>query len=290
LTFFWYDTQTNLFLRMGDHIYKLVLIGDSAVGKTSLFLRFVDGVFSESSANLTGIEFKPKTITIEGRPVHLQVFDTAGQERFRTITSSFYRNANGIMVVYDITDQATFSNVKSWMQEIQRFASASVSKVLVGNKSDLEDQRVVPSSTAKELADGLAIPFYETSAKTGANVELVFTQIAADVVRSQSRGTFGGSSGDTAKLESAPIDKGKKKVLRPFKAEKNKSLVFLELFLPAGAHFGQPYLHSIGDLNFYLFPPCKKKNVVGCIGIKVLGGSSRDIGVLFSLDGVICSR
>jgi len=96
------------------------------------------------------------------------------------------------------------------MQEIQRFASASVSKVLEGNKTDLEDQRVVPTSTAKELADGLAIPFFETSAKTGANVEAAFMQIAVDVVRSQSRGTFGSSS-ETAKLDSAPIEKGKKR-------------------------------------------------------------------------------
>lgn len=165
--------------------FKLLLIGDSSVGKSSLLLRFTDNTFQEGTVNLTSVDFKTKNIIVDGKTVQLQVWDTAGQERFRTITSSFYRGAHGIIVVYDITDQATFNNVKLWMQEIQRYASAGVCKMLVGNKMDLEDRRAVSTSTAKEYADGLAIPFMETSAKTGQDVDQAFQRLSEEITRQQ---------------------------------------------------------------------------------------------------------
>lgn len=168
--------------------FKLLLIGDSSVGKSSILLRFCDNTFQEGTVNLTSVDFKTKTILVDNKPVQLQVWDTAGQERFRTITSSFYRGAHGIIVVYDITDQGTFNNVKLWMQEIQRYASAGVCKMLVGNKTDLDDRRVVGTSTAKEYADGLSIPFLETSAKTGAEIEKAFQKLTDEVLRQQAGG------------------------------------------------------------------------------------------------------
>jgi len=163
--------------------FKLLLIGDSSVGKSSLLLRFCDNVFQEGTVNLTSVDFKTKNITIEGKTVQLQVWDTAGQERFRTITSSFYRGAHGIIVVYDISDQATFNNVKLWMQEIQRYAAGGVCKMLVGNKVDLEEKRVISTSTAKDYADGLGISFMETSAKTGLDVDKAFERLATEIVQ-----------------------------------------------------------------------------------------------------------
>jgi len=163
--------------------FKLLLIGDSSVGKSSLLLRFCDNVFQEGTVNLTSVDFKTKNITIEGKTVQLQVWDTAGQERFRTITSSFYRGAHGIIVVYDISDQATFNNVKLWMQEIQRYATGGVCKMLVGNKVDLEEKRVIASSTAKDYADGLGISFIETSAKTAQDVDKAFERVATEIVQ-----------------------------------------------------------------------------------------------------------
>lgn len=133
--------------------------------------------------NLTSVDFKTKNITIDGKMVQLQVWDTAGQERFRTITSSFYRGAHGIIVVYDISDQATFNNVKLWMQEIQRYAAGGVCKMLVGNKVDLEDRRVISTSTAKDYAEGLGIGFIETSAKTGTDVEKAFERLTTEIVQ-----------------------------------------------------------------------------------------------------------
>jgi len=168
--------------------FKLLLIGDSSVGKSSILLRFCDNTFQEGTVNLTSVDFKTKTVLVDNKPVQLQVWDTAGQERFRTITSSFYRGAHGIIVVYDITDQGTFNNVKLWMQEIQRYASAGVCKMLVGNKIDLDDRRVVGTSTAKEYADGLSIPFLETSAKTGGDIEKAFQKLTDEVLRQQAGG------------------------------------------------------------------------------------------------------
>lgn len=148
-------------------------------------LRFCDNTFQEGTVNLTSVDFKTKNLTIDGRTIQLQVWDTAGQERFRTITSSFYRGAHGIIVVYDISDQATFNNVKLWMQEIQRYASAGVCRMLVGNKVDLVDRRVVEYNTAKEYADGLSIPFAETSSKTGQEVDKVFEKLSLEIMRQQ---------------------------------------------------------------------------------------------------------
>jgi Ras-related protein Rab-1A len=111
----------------------------------------------------------------------LQIWDTAGQERFRTITSSYYRGAHGIIVVYDVTDADTFTNVKTWLQEIDRYASEGVNKLLVGNKSDLSTKRQVEFATAKEFADRLGIPFLETSAKNSTNVEQAFLTMAKQI-------------------------------------------------------------------------------------------------------------
>ncbi|KAJ1994846.1 ras GTPase [Dimargaris cristalligena] len=164
-----------------DYLFKLLLIGDSGVGKSCLLLRFADDTYTESYISTIGVDFKIRTIELEGKTVKLQIWDTAGQERFRTITSSYYRGAHGIIVVYDVTDTDTFTNVKQWLQEIDRYASEGVSKLLVGNKSDLEDKKVVEYTVAKEFADQLGVPFLETSAKDSTNVEQAFLTMAKQI-------------------------------------------------------------------------------------------------------------
>jgi len=161
-----------------DHLFKLLLIGDSGVGKSSLLLRFADNTFSDSFIATIGVDFKIRTIDINGSQVKLQIWDTAGQERFRTITSSYYRGAHGIIVVYDITNPDSFQNVRKWLQEINRYASENVQKILVGNKADLVSERKVSYEDAKELADELGVAFLETSAKNASNVELAFENMA----------------------------------------------------------------------------------------------------------------
>ncbi|OAL25485.1 hypothetical protein AYO22_04804 [Fonsecaea multimorphosa] len=164
-----------------DYLFKLLLIGDSGVGKSCLLLRFADDTYTESYISTIGVDFKIRTIELDGKTVKLQIWDTAGQERFRTITSSYYRGAHGICVVYDVTDMDSFNNVKQWLQEIDRYATEGVNKLLVGNKSDMSDKKVVEYTMAKEFADSLGIPFLETSAKNASNVEQAFLTMARQI-------------------------------------------------------------------------------------------------------------
>ncbi|KRH06047.1 hypothetical protein GLYMA_16G001700v4 [Glycine max] len=164
-----------------DYLFKLLLIGDSSVGKSCLLLRFADDSYVDSYISTIGVDFKIRTVELEGKTVKLQIWDTAGQERFRTITSSYYRGAHGIIIVYDVTEMESFNNVKQWLNEIDRYANDSVCKLLVGNKSDLVDNKVVDSLTAKAFADELGIPFLETSAKDSINVEQAFLTMTAEI-------------------------------------------------------------------------------------------------------------
>jgi len=164
-----------------DYLFKLLLIGDTGVGKSCLLLRFADDTFTENYISTIGVDFKIRTIELEGKTIKLQIWDTAGQERFRTITSSYYRGAHGIIVVYDVTDLETFTHVTSWLEEIERYACENVNKLLVGNKSDMTTKKVVEFSMAKEQADQFKIPFLETSAKNATNVEQAFMKMAAEI-------------------------------------------------------------------------------------------------------------
>merc|ERR1711981_1048737 len=164
-----------------DYLFKLLLIGDSGVGKSCLLLRFADDTYTESYISTIGVDFKIRTLELDGKTVKLQIWDTAGQERFRTITSSYYRGAHGIIVVYDVTDQESFNNVKQWLNEIDRYASEKVNKMLVGNKNDLTSKKAVDYNTAKEFADSLSLSFLETSAKNATNVEQAFITMAAEI-------------------------------------------------------------------------------------------------------------
>jgi len=164
-----------------DYLFKLLLIGDSGVGKSCLLLRFADDTYTESYISTIGVDFKIRTLELDGKTIKLQIWDTAGQERFRTITSSYYRGAHGIIVVYDVTYMESFNNVKQWLNEIDRYASEKVNKMLVGNKSDLTSKKAVDYNTAKEFADTLSLSFLETSAKNATNVEQAFITMAAEI-------------------------------------------------------------------------------------------------------------
>jgi len=168
-----------------ENFFKLLVIGDSGVGKSSLLVRFSDGTFSDSFITTIGVDYKVKNLEIDGKPVKLQIWDTAGQERFRTITSSYYRAANGILLVYDITEYETFKGISKWITEINRYASEDLVKILIGNKCDLVSERKVPYETGSELAQQLGIDFYETSAKEKVNVEKSFEKLARKLVGSE---------------------------------------------------------------------------------------------------------
>ena len=164
-----------------DYIFKIVIIGDSGVGKSCMLLRFADNEFTDSYISTIGVDFKIKTLNVEGTNVKLQIWDTAGQDRFRTITSSYYRHAQGIIIAYDITDRQSFSNVQKWLEEITRYATEDVAKLIVGNKCDLESERVVKFEDGKQMANSFDIPFIETSAKSSTNVINAFMEMATTI-------------------------------------------------------------------------------------------------------------
>ncbi|KAM3873303.1 protein ENTREP3 [Diretmus argenteus] len=170
-----------------DFLFKLLLIGDSGVGKTCLIIRFAEDNFNTTYISTIGIDFKVKTIDVDGKKVKLQVWDTAGQERFKTITTAYYRGAMGIILVYDITDEKSFENIQNWMKSIKENASAGVSRMLLGNKCDIEAKRKVSKETGEKLAKDHGIRFFETSAKSSINVEESFMALARDILQKTSR-------------------------------------------------------------------------------------------------------
>ncbi|CAH3153686.1 unnamed protein product [Porites evermanni] len=166
-----------------DYLFKLVLIGDSGVGKTCIIFRFVENKFDSSFITTIGIDFKIRTVEIDGKKIKLQIWDTAGQDRFETITSTCYRGAHGIMLVYDVTDEKSFRNIPRWIRKTEELASPDVTKMLVANKCDLEKRRLVTKERGELLARNLELPYKEISALSNLNVEDAFSLILKRVFK-----------------------------------------------------------------------------------------------------------
>lgn len=196
-----------------DYLFKLVLIGDSGVGKSCLLLRFADDNFTDSYISTIGVDFRFRTINIDDKTVKLQIWDTAGQERFRTITSAYYRGADGIIMVYDVTSAESFDHVEEWLSEVDRYANENTSKLLVGNKADLVEEKQVSEETAQGFADKLGISFLETSAKTATNVDNAFLTMANELIKTKQASNPGGADNKASGVVLQKIDpkKGKKK-------------------------------------------------------------------------------
>uniref|UniRef100_A0A914ZV65 Ras-related protein Rab-10 n=1 Tax=Parascaris univalens TaxID=6257 RepID=A0A914ZV65_PARUN len=165
-----------------DLLFKLLLIGDSGVGKTCILYRFSDDAFNTTFISTIGIDFKIKTIELKGKKIKLQIWDTAGQERFHTITTSYYRGAMGIMLVYDITNAKSFDNIAKWLRNIDEHASEDVEKMLLGNKCDMADRRVVSRERGEKIANDHGIRFLETSAKANIQIDKAFYDLAEAIL------------------------------------------------------------------------------------------------------------
>ncbi|KZT51951.1 ras-domain-containing protein [Calocera cornea HHB12733] len=163
---------------------KILLIGDSSVGKSSLLLRFADQSFlsEEEGSTTIGVDFKVQRIEVDGTKYKLSIWDTAGQERFRTITSSYYRGAQGVILVYDVSNRESFDDLPRWINEIDTYCGPSVAKVIVGNKIDKEFSRRVPTTEGQAYADRMESMFLEASAKRGIAVDDVFQTVVRKIV------------------------------------------------------------------------------------------------------------
>ncbi|XP_078737094.1 ras-related protein Rab-27A-like [Lampetra fluviatilis] len=193
--------------RMGDYDYliKLLALGDSGVGKTSFLHQYTDGIFRAKFIATVGIDFKEKRVVYQAsgdegllggrkQKIHLQLWDTAGQERFRSLTTAFFRDAMGFLLMFDLTSEQSFLNVRNWMEQLQMHAYCeSPDVVLCGHKSDLEDLRVVSAKQARELADSYGMPYFESSAASGANVAAAVTALL-DLIMKRMESTLGRST------------------------------------------------------------------------------------------------
>ena len=173
-----------------DYLLKYIIIGDAAVGKSNLLLRYVHGQFKPEYQLTIGVEFGAKNIEISSKTFRIQIWDTAGQENFRSITRAYYKNSVCALVVYDISSRDSFNNVMSWIEDCKNQSPKTIFIVLVGNKSDLEDKRQVTYEEGKELADKNELLFFESSAKEGTNVEDIFVNSAKEIAKKIEQGYY----------------------------------------------------------------------------------------------------
>ena len=161
-----------------NYLFKIVIIGDSNVGKSCLLVRFADDCFTENYITTIGVDFRFRTLNIGNNNVKLQIWDTAGQERYRTITNAYYRGADAIVLVADSTDMKSFQNIPDWVTEVSKYVPEDTYKILLINKADVEDEeKVITKEMIKKFQEDLGIVAIETSAKTGLNVDEAFIQI-----------------------------------------------------------------------------------------------------------------
>ncbi|XP_010553589.1 PREDICTED: ras-related protein RABA5c-like [Tarenaya hassleriana] len=181
-----------------EYLFKVVIIGDSAVGKSNLLSRYTRNEFNAHSKATIGVEFQTQSMEIDGKEVKAQIWDTAGQERFRAVTSAYYRGAVGALVVYDITRGSTFDNVGRWLDELNAHSETAVARMLVGNKRDLESIRAVSVEEGRSLAESEGLFFMETSALDSTNVKTAFEMVIREIYSNISRKQL---NSDTYKAE-----------------------------------------------------------------------------------------
>ena len=183
---------------------KIITLGNSAVGKSSFILKYTDNVFSLDYLTTLGVDYKHKKIKLKnGKDVRLRIFDTAGQERFKSVSASFIKKADGVILIYDIGDLESFEAVENWIKSIREIGKDKLPIILVGNKCDLsDDKRMISLKEGQDKADEFNIPFYETSCKEGINIKEVFEKLIDDIIEKGNKNLMG---------EFKILNKGKKK-------------------------------------------------------------------------------
>ena len=164
-----------------EQLYKIIIIGDSGVGKSNILGRYLHNEFKHDTKSTVGVEFGSKQLKVDGVNIKLQIWDTAGEERYRAITSAYYKGSKGCFIVYDITSEISFENVEKWYEEIRKSAEKEISVILVGNKCDLENERKVSIELGQSKAKNLNCPFFETSALNNTNIVTAFQSISENI-------------------------------------------------------------------------------------------------------------
>ncbi|XP_042043386.1 ras-related protein RIC2 [Salvia splendens] len=190
-----------------DYLFKVVLIGDSGVGKSNLLSRFTRNEFSLESKSTIGVEFATRSLTVDGKVIKAQIWDTAGQERYRAITSAYYRGAVGALLVYDVTRHSTFESVERWLRELRDHTDPNVVVMLIGNKCDLRHLVAVSTDDGTSFAETESLYFMETSALDATNVENAFTEVLTQIYRIVSKKSM--EAGDDGNMQTVPT-KGEK--------------------------------------------------------------------------------
>jgi len=208
-----------------DYLFKVVLIGDSGVGKSNLLARFTRNEFNLESKSTIGVEFATKTLKIEDKIVKAQIWDTAGQERYRAITSAYYRGAVGALLVYDISKHVSFESIERWLQELSDHAEPNIIMMLIGNKCDLRHLRAVQSEEASAFAEARNLTFIETSALDTTGVNQAFERILTDIYHTISRKSIetGSLSSTTGSHHNTSVPKGKPITLKQETPEKKQT-------------------------------------------------------------------
>ena len=171
-----------------EYIYKILLLGDSSVGKTCFLMRYTENTFQEIHMSTIGLDYKLKNVQLDdGRMVKIQIWDTAGQDRFRSITKNYYKGAHGIILLYSVTDKKTFENVRNWISQIKEEVSEKVTIILVGNKIDDEEHRIVTEEDGEKMANEFGLQFFECSAKSGVNVDPIFNELVRKTVENYTK-------------------------------------------------------------------------------------------------------
>ena len=206
-----------------DLIFKLILIGDSGVGKTNILNRYINNEFSLASQSTVGVEFGSKIIKKNDKSIKLQIWDTAGQERYKSITTAYYKGSKGALVVYDISRKSTFENVDKWIGELKTNGNKDVRIILVGNKADLEDKRQIQTDEVAKKAEQYNIAFCETSALDGRNIEHAFDCLVNEISKIVEKESTSGELKNIQESNAITLDTNEEKKIDKERGKKNNN-------------------------------------------------------------------
>lgn len=189
-----------------DLRFKIVLVGDHDVGKQEILRRYVDNVFQGRYVTTVAVDLKVKTVEVDGKKIKLQLWDTVGNDRFRSLITSYFRGAQGVMLVYDVASERSFYSIRDWVRQLEQYATPEAVRMIIGNRCD-QESRTVSTENGQELADELGFRFFEISPRTGKNVSLAFTTLTREIMGKMDDKNVPGRPGRTITLGESTVER-----------------------------------------------------------------------------------